>query len=70
MTLRTIEVRCCDLCDTIETKDEPRELLHPFKGKDICDTCYKELYLEYMRIFEKQVPDRRGGRRGLGELDT
>ena len=69
MTLRTIEVKCCDLCDTIESKEEPNHL-KAFKDKHICKTCYEELHLEYLRIFHNQVPDRRGGMRQLGEYDS
>lgn len=68
MTIRTIEVKCCDLCDAVE--QVPDLLLQSFKNKHICDSCHKELNLEYMRIYKKMVPDRRGGFRVLGEYDS
>lgn len=68
MSQQTITVNICDLCNTIECKDNP--ILHVFKDKHICNVCYQELHLEYLRIFHKQVPDRRGGMRQLGEIDT
>lgn len=67
MTIRTIEVKCCDLCDTIEEGDIK---LHAFKKVHICDKCFGELNLEYLRIYHKQVPSRRGGFRTLGEYDS
>ncbi len=55
------------MCDSMEDNELT---LYCFKEKDICAICFKELYLEYMRIFEGQIPSRRGGFRKLGEYDS
>lgn len=36
---------------------------------DLCIVCLKTAFLEYKRIVEKEVPDRRGGFRQLGMYD-
>lgn len=69
MSLRKIEARFCDVCDTL-LGDSPELEVVVVSGKDICVECLKKLHLEYMRVVEKQVPTRRGGFRSLGEIDT